>query len=208
MKKIIPCLLGVLITAMVGCQSTDDKSSNVSDIKDIKFTLPAQIQWNAMKSKDGVATIYLPKMPNVDFNNTPVKVVYQKQLGDKALAKSPKAIADEILSPMKKHCKQVGVGKLKPVSTYANQQNYQVLCNQIKGKKFGVIAYLSIYSDKNGRYVLSSDVKTPVMTKPGEFAKPKGKKQEQALGQALGLNKLIQNMMTTAKVCDTKEQCQ
>ncbi len=208
MKKIIPCLFGALTVAMVGCQSTDDKSSNVSAIKEIQLTLPTQIQWNAMKSKDGVATIYLPKIPNVDINNAPVKVVYQKQLGEKALAKSAKTVANEILSSMKQHCKQMRVGALKPVSTYANQQNYQVLCSQIKGKQFGVIAYLSIYSDKNGRHVISSDVRTPVMTKPGDFAKPKGKKQEQALGQALGLNKLIQKTMMTAKVCNAKGQCQ
>lgn len=171
----------------------------VNQIHAIKFTLPPQYEWSAERGKGKNVTVF-------SLNNrtrSPVKIIYQTLPNSEPSA----LLATHILAPLRKSCQQSALSVFTTKSAYPHQLNHEVLCRHITGSAFGMVSYLTLFSDKNHHHVLIAEIVTPKSDKIGHFSSPKTPEEQRVRQAVLAYIQAIQIMMIETKVCNAKGAC-
>ncbi len=172
------------------------------DIAYLTFSLPEQVKWernpDEALAKAGVAEWIMAGYSPAD---SPARVMYQQI----APAQAPATLRSQMLEPLKS-CPDSQINPLKGMSKYHDQVNIGAICSQLGSGNFGLISFISIFSDQAANHLVLAEIRTPASKKAGEFTFQNTEAQKQAETSKI-LTELLYNLMQTIRICDEKNLC-
>ncbi|NLZ17184.1 MAG: hypothetical protein GX087_05560 [Desulfobulbaceae bacterium] len=172
------------------------------EISYLTFSLPEQVQWernpDEALANAGVAEWILAGYTAAD---TPARVMYQKL----EPAQAPAALKGQVLGPLKT-CPDSQISDFKGLSKYRQQVNFEAICSQLVPNNFGLISYVSIFTDQTANHMVITEIRTPASKKAGVLTFQNTEAQKQAETSKI-LSELLYNLMQTIRICDEKNLC-
>ncbi len=178
------------------------KSLLGSAFSHITFNLPKEIAWVQSRNTpagDGGIAEWVPK--GYTTKDSPLRVVYQK----KAPGISPELRLQEIIAPLK-GCAAAKVNRFDGGSSYSHQTNVEVFCSKMGKNDWGLVSYVSVFSNRKETHVLIGELRTPPTQKAGVFPE-KTAKEKELLDKTRGVSRLLFGMARSIRVCDKGGKC-
>ncbi len=172
------------------------------EISYLTFSLPEQVKWernpDQALANAGVAEWIMAGYSPAD---SPARVMYQKL----EPAKAPASLKAQVLEPLKT-CPDSQLNDFKGMSKYREQVNIEVICSQLVPNNYGLISYVSIFTDQAANHLVITEIRTPVSKKAGVLTFQNTEAQKQAEASKI-LSELLYNLMETIRICDDKNLC-
>ena len=172
------------------------------EISHLTFSLPEQVKWER-NPDEALANAGVAEwtMAGYSVADTPARVMYQKL----EPAQAPAALKRQVLEPLKT-CPDSQVNDFKGMSKYRQQVNIEAICSQLVPNNFGLISYVSIFSDQAANHMVITEIRTPSSKKAGVLSFQDTEAQRQAEASKI-LSELLYNLMQTIRICDEKNLC-
>lgn len=173
-----------------------------ADINYITFSLPEQVRWvqnqAAALEEAGVAEWYVE---GTTPQTSPARVMYQKLMP----AQTSNAVRAQILKPLE-NCFDSKVSGFRTSSKYGRQLSFEAVCSKFGEANFGLINFVSIFTDGAANHLVLTEVRMPASQKVGEL-RPKTAAERQWVETSRRLTDLMRNTMQTIRACDANDQC-
>ena len=202
------CCLSALALSLTGCAGKDKtagkkgKPESQREIAYLTFLLPNQIKWERNPDEKlnsmNIAEWYVAGTTSA---TSPIRIIYQKL----EPAKPVVSLREEVQGPFSV-CKDKKMSEFKGQSVYSDQINIETICSKLGENPFGLISYVSIFSDSVANHVVIAESKTPPSQKAGvlDFKDAENKKQAET---AKTLADLAIGLMQSIRACDEKKLC-
>ncbi|MDO5674494.1 MAG: hypothetical protein Q4G66_06225 [bacterium] len=214
-KVLLPllCSIALIVSGCAGAgakRGADKKTNNAEqtvqavkgDISYLTFSLPEQVKWernpDQALANAGVAEWTMAGYSPAD---SPARVMYQQI----APAQVPATLQSRMLEPLKT-CTDSQTDTFKGMSKYGRQVNVEAICSQLGSDNFGLISYVSIFSDQAANHLVLAEIRTPASKKAGVLSFQNTEAQKQAETSKI-LSELLYNLMQTIRICDEKNMC-
>ena len=179
-------------------------TASVQKVAYLTFSLPEQIQWEQNQDPSlqqaGIAE-FLVK--GYTTKNTPARVIYQQL----APAQTKASLRAQVLKPLE-NCPDSAVGEFRGDSQYRDQLNLEAVCSRLGQKgQYGLISFVSIFSDSASNHLVVSEVRTPPTAKAGDFNFKNAQMQQEAANRQ-AIAQLLRKTMQGIRACDEQKNCQ
>ena len=211
-------MLGALVFLLTGCADggrTGKKSptpaaaspaaslpTSIQKIAYVTFNMPEQVQWEANKDpkleQSGIAE-WIVK--GTTAQSTPARIMYQKL----SPAQSLNVLKGQVTSTLPS-CADSKVTDLRGTSQYRNYITFETICSKLGKNKYGLIDYVSIFSDGEANHVVLAEIKTPPSKKAGVLDAKTAQAQKQA-ETAKVLAELLNRTIQSVRACDANQRC-
>ncbi len=169
----------------------------------VTFNLPKGINWvqsrNTPAADGGGIAEWVPK--GYTTKNSPLRVVYQK----KSPGISSGSRLQEIIAPIKS-CADAKITRFKGGSSYQDQTNVEVFCSKMGKNNWGLVSYVSVFSNQRETHVLIGELRTAPTKKAGVFA-DKTAEEKKLYAKTKGLSKLLFDMARSMRACGKNGKC-
>lgn len=211
------CAAALLLTCLSSCgrrgqrPATPDEptppepiTSSVEKVAYLTFSLPERIQWEQNEDEKlqnaGIAEFLVKGYTS---KNTPARVIYQQLVP----AETKAALRSQVLKPLE-NCPDSAVSEFRGTSRYRDQLNLEAICSRLgQNGPYGLISYVSIFSDSESNHLVVSEVRTPPTTKAGEFNFKNAEQQKEAANRQ-AIAELLRKTMEGIRACDEQKNCQ
>ncbi|PIE68819.1 MAG: hypothetical protein CSA21_05290 [Deltaproteobacteria bacterium] len=187
----------------VGAGSLEKSPAEAATFAYVTFHLPQQIDWvqsqNTPTADGGGIAEWVPQ--KYVSQVSPLRVVYQK----KPPGVSPEARLQEILEPIKE-CADVKVHRFSGKSSYGYQANVEVFCSKMGKNDWGLISYVTVFSNRRESHVLFGEIRTVPTEKAGIFP-AKTVEEKKTAAEIQQLSKLLFDMAGSVRVCEDDGSC-
>lgn len=172
------------------------------DISYLTFSLPEQVKWERNPDQ-ALANAGVAEWTMAGYSpaESPARVMYQQI----APAQAPATLRGQMLEPLKT-CTDSQINAFKGMSKYSQQVNIEAICSQLGSDNFGLISYISIFSDQAANHLVLAEIRTPASKKAGVLTFQNTEAQKQAETSKI-LSELLYNLMQTIRICDEKNLC-
>ena len=172
------------------------------DIAYLPFSLPEQVKW-VRNPDEALANAGSAEWTLEGYSpaESPARVMYQKIVP----AQAPATLKGQILAPLA-DCTDSQVEAFKGQSKYSDQINIEAICSQLGKDSYGLLSYISIFSDQVANHLVLAEIRTPASKKAGVLTFQNTEAQKQAETSKI-LSDLLFNLMQTIRVCDEKNLC-
>ena len=176
--------------------------TSIQNIAYVTFSLPEQVQWEANQdpqlAKSGIAE-WIVK--GTTAQSTPARVMYQKL----SPAQSTSQLKGQVTSTLPS-CADSKVTDLRGTSQYRNYITFETICSKLGKNKYGLIDYVSIFTDGESNHVVLAEIKTPPSKKAGVLDAKTAQAQKQA-ETAKVLAELLNKTIQSVRACDANQRC-
>lgn len=183
-------------------KATQSTQTTKQDIAYLTFSLPEQVKWER-NPDEALANAGVAEWTVAGYSpaDSPARVMYQKL----APAQAPATLRRQMLEPLKA-CPDSLINSFKGMSKYSRQENIEAICSQLGADNFGLISYISIFSDQAANHLVLAEIRTPASKKAGVLSFQNTEAQKQAETSKI-LSELLYNLMQTIRICDEKNLC-
>ncbi len=207
------CSIALLVSGCAGAGSKRGAGKNAGKVEQstqtvkhgisyLTFSLPEQVKWernpDQALASAGVAEWTMAGYSPAD---SPARVMYQQLVP----ATSPAGLQAQVLEPLKT-CPDSLVESVRGMSRYRDQLHIKAVCSQLVPNNFGLISYISMFTDQAANHLVIMEIKTPASKKAGVLTFQNTEAQKQAETSKI-LSELLYNLMQTIRVCNNKDQC-
>ena len=172
------------------------------DISYLTFSLPEQVKWER-NPDEALANAGVAEWTMAGYSpaDSPARVMYQKL----EPAQAATTLRNQMLEPLKT-CQDSQNNPFKGMSKYHDQVNVEAICSQLGSDNFGLISYLSIFSDQAANHLVLAEIRTPASKKAGVLTFQNTEAQKQAESSKI-ISELLYNLMQSIRICDEKNLC-
>lgn len=163
------------------------------EIAFLTLNLPEGVRWQRNDAAQQGLTEWF--VQGTSSRTSPVRVLYQKVGPARPAAELRRQITATL-----KNCPDSRTVNLQKASRYPNQTGFGAYCSKLGQADFGLMSYVSIFSDNKVNHIILSEARVPVSATAGKLTGPNA-----AQGQRRA--DMMRQIHRTLRVCDKNKRC-